>query len=96
MLIGIIGWAVLGLIIGFIFSNVINLHGDDPRFGIAFGVVAAVVGGWIFSWISGTPVAGFHIWSLTTAAVAACAGVIGWHIVRSRGAHDRPTVRRSY
>jgi uncharacterized membrane protein YeaQ/YmgE (transglycosylase-associated protein family) len=96
MLFALIGWAILGLIVGFIFSNLINLHGDDPRLGIAIGVIGAFVGGWLYSWISGTPVAGFHIWTLVTAAVTAFAVVAAWHVLRSRGSHERPTVRRSY
>jgi uncharacterized membrane protein YeaQ/YmgE (transglycosylase-associated protein family) len=96
MLIGIALWALVGLVVGFIFSNIVNLHGDDPRLGVGVGVLAAVVGGWVFSWISGTPAPGFHIWTLVTAAIVALVAVAAWHLIRSRGTHERPTVRRSY
>ena len=38
MLLGLIGWLAIGLILGFIVSKVLDLHGDDPNLGI--GVAA--------------------------------------------------------
>src|SRR3954471_17161418 len=55
MLIGIIGWLLVGLIAGFIASKLVNLRGDEPGIGIAVASVAAVVGGWLYCAISGKP-----------------------------------------
>jgi uncharacterized membrane protein YeaQ/YmgE (transglycosylase-associated protein family) len=82
MLIGIIGWVLLGLLAGFIASKVVNLRGDDPRIGIGLSGVAAVVGGCIYSAISGSAVSSFNVWSLLFAGIAAVASLVIWHRVR--------------
>jgi uncharacterized membrane protein YeaQ/YmgE (transglycosylase-associated protein family) len=84
MLIGIIGWLLVGLIAGFIASKLVNLHGDEPGFGIAVASGAAVAGGWLFSAISGGPVRPFNLWSLVIAAWVAIIAVTVWHAVRRR------------
>jgi uncharacterized membrane protein YeaQ/YmgE (transglycosylase-associated protein family) len=84
MLIGIIGWLVVGLIAGFIASKIVNLRGDEPGIGIAVAASAAVVGGWLFSAISGSPVSPFNIWSLLIAGWFAIMAVTVWHAVRRR------------
>ena len=43
MLMGIIGWMVIGLIVGFAVSKAMDLHGDDRRFGIGAAVGGASV-----------------------------------------------------
>jgi uncharacterized membrane protein YeaQ/YmgE (transglycosylase-associated protein family) len=94
MLVGIIGWIIVGLIAGFIASKVVNLRGDDPRIGMGLGAVAAVVGGWLYSTISGSAVSGFNAWSLLFAAIAATVALVTWHVVRSRA--TRTGARRSW
>jgi uncharacterized membrane protein YeaQ/YmgE (transglycosylase-associated protein family) len=42
MLIGVIGWVVLGTIAGFIASRMVSLRGDDPRMGIGMGALGGV------------------------------------------------------
>ncbi len=89
MLVGIIGWIILGLVTGFIASKIVNLRGDDPGIGIALGGVAAVVGGWLYSMISGTQISGFNLWSWLFAAIAAVLALVIWHAMRHRAAYHR-------
>jgi uncharacterized membrane protein YeaQ/YmgE (transglycosylase-associated protein family) len=97
MFLGLIGWVVIGLIVGLIVSKVLDLHGDDPKLGIGVGAGGAIVGGFLYSLISGAPVTAWNPWSLLFAAVGAGAAAAVWHGVRSRyvsrGAY---TTRRSY
>ena len=86
MLIGIIGWIVLGVVVGFIASKVVNLKGDDPGLGIGLAALGGVIGGWLFSAISGSPVTKFDVWSLLFAAIGAALFAAIWHVVRSRSA----------
>jgi uncharacterized membrane protein YeaQ/YmgE (transglycosylase-associated protein family) len=96
MLIGIIGWLVCGALLGFMATKLINLHGDDPRLGIGIAAVGGLVGGWLYSLLSGAGVSAFNVWSVICAAVVSLVGLIVWHIVRSRSPHVRPSIRRSY
>lgn len=95
MLYGILGWALLGLIIGFVFSRLIDLRGDDPRLGIGIGVLAALAGGWAFSLFS-SQTSWLNGWSLLWAGITATIALILWHLIRRRSPYDRPSVRRSY
>jgi uncharacterized membrane protein YeaQ/YmgE (transglycosylase-associated protein family) len=86
MLMGIIGWVILGLIAGFIASKLVNLRGDEPQIGIIMGAVGAVIGGWIYSAISGAEVSGFNVLSLLFACIGAGAALTAWHMMRARSA----------
>jgi uncharacterized membrane protein YeaQ/YmgE (transglycosylase-associated protein family) len=86
MLMGIIGWVIVGLIAGFAASKFVNLRGDDPNIGIGLGGVGAVVGGALYSVISGAGVTAFNIWSLLFACIGAAAAVGTWHAMRRRSA----------
>ena len=96
MMLGIFGWLICGAILGFIATKFVDLHGDDPRIGIAVAALGGGIGGWMYSLISGSPVSGFNGWSLICAAAVAVVAVVPWHIVRGRGTHAAPTIRRSY
>ena len=95
MLMGIIGWIVMGLLVGFIVSKVLDLHGDDPRLGIGVAVGGAMVFAVLYTVISGAGVSSFNIWSLIFAAVGAGVAVAAWHLVRSKYASHAPYSRRS-
>ena len=43
MIFGIIGWLAVALLVGFIASKVVDLHGDDPRLGYVAACAGAVV-----------------------------------------------------
>ena len=97
MFIGFVGWVVVGLVVGFIVSKVLNLHGDDPKLGIGVAAAGAVVGGFLYGLISGAPVSAWNLWSIVFAAVGAAAGAAIWHGLRSRYVSRASySVRRSY
>ncbi len=79
MLLGIIGWIVLGLLAGFIGSRLVNLRGDDPRLGMVVGGAGGLVGGGLYSLFSGSPVVAFNLASLLVAALGAAAALAAWH-----------------
>jgi uncharacterized membrane protein YeaQ/YmgE (transglycosylase-associated protein family) len=97
MLIGIVGWIVVGVVVGFIATKVVNLRGDDPRLSIAVAAGGAILAGALYSMISGAGVSAWNAWSLIFAAIGALAGAATWHAVRSRYiSHARYTPRSSY
>lgn len=93
---GIAGWILVGVIVGVIASRVVDLRGDDPRLGIGLGAGGGLIGGWLYSWISGSQVAMFNVWSLLVAGALAVVAVTVWHVVRRRAPYAQPTIRRSY
>jgi hypothetical protein len=98
MIIGIIvGWIAIGLIVGFIASKVVDLHGDDPRLGFGVASGGAIVAAALYSIISGAGVSAWHGWALAFAAMGAAGAVVAWHLVRSRYvSRESYTTRRSY
>jgi uncharacterized membrane protein YeaQ/YmgE (transglycosylase-associated protein family) len=68
---GVIAWIILGLIAGFIGSKIVNKTGEGLLLDVALGVVGALVGGFIFSFLGAQGVTGLNIWSLFVAVVGA-------------------------
>ena len=97
MILGIFGWIVVGLIVGFIATKVVDLHGDDPRLGPAAACGGAIVAASLYTMISGAGVSAWNVWSILCAAIGAIAAVVTWHVVRSRSvSREAYTTRRSY
>ena len=97
MFLGLLGFLVVGLIVGFAASKMINLRGDDPRLGIAGAAAGAIAGGVIYSVFLGSGVSPWDTWGVISAVVGGVAGAAVWHVVRSRYiSHDSYTSRRSY
>jgi uncharacterized membrane protein YeaQ/YmgE (transglycosylase-associated protein family) len=82
MIMSVIAWIVLGLIVGFIASQIMNKRGEGVPFDILLGMVGAVVGGWIFNAAGAVGVTGFNIWSLMVAVVGAVVFLVVWHAVQ--------------
>ena len=82
MFLGVIGWIVLGLILGFIASKSLNLGQDDPKIGLAVAGGAGLLGGWLYSLFSGAAVTGYNGHSLMFAGFAAIGALIAWHTIR--------------
>ena len=82
MLMGVAGWIILGIIAGFIASKVVSLRGDDPKMGISLAAFGALMGGWLYSLISGSTVTSFNPRSLMFAAIAAGAVLLAFHAWR--------------
>jgi uncharacterized membrane protein YeaQ/YmgE (transglycosylase-associated protein family) len=97
MILGILGWIVMGLVVGSIASKFVNLRGDDPRLSIGVAVLGAIVAAITYTVASGTGVSAWNSWSILWAAIGGVVGAIAWHAVRSRYiSHERSVPRRSY
>ncbi len=80
----ILGWIVLGLIAGYIASNIVDSGGRGPLVDIVLGIVGALVGGEIFSALGALPVTGFNLWSLFVAVVGAVVILVIYHAITGR------------
>jgi uncharacterized membrane protein YeaQ/YmgE (transglycosylase-associated protein family) len=93
----IVEWVVVGLVVGFLASRVVNLHGDDPRLGMFTATGVAIVAAAVYTYFSGAGMGAWRPLTLACAAAGALAGAIGWHVVRSRSiSHDSYVPRSSY
>ena len=95
MFFGLLGWVIIGAIVGFVVSKAINLRGDDPRLGIGVAAGSAVLAGVAYAVIRGAGVSAFDPWALLCAAVGAALGLLIWHGVRSRYVSRAAYTRRS-
>lgn len=95
MLTALIVWVVIGLAVGFITAKVLDLHGDDPRFGIVASVAGAIVAAVVYNMISEGPVYAWSFWGMLWAAVGGGAATAAWHLIRSRSVSRTPYTRRS-
>jgi uncharacterized membrane protein YeaQ/YmgE (transglycosylase-associated protein family) len=97
MFFGILGWVVVGAVVGFVASKLINLRGDDPKLGIFAAMGGAFGAGVLYAMISGVAVRGWNPWSVLFAGIGAVVAVLAWHLIRSRTiSRGRQTVRSSY
>ena len=87
MVMGVIGWIVLGFIAGFIASKLVNKRGEGLPFDILLGIVGAVIGGWLFNTVGAAGVTGFNAWSLLVAVVGAVVLLVVWHAIRRSTSH---------
>jgi len=76
----IIGWIVLGLIAGFIASQIVNKRGEGLVMDIVLGVVGAVVGGWLFALFGAEGVSGLNLYSMLVAVVGAIVVLVLYHM----------------
>ena len=87
MVMGVIGWIVLGLIAGYFASTLASGSGKGLPINIGLGIAGAVVGGWIFHAAGASAVTGFNLWSLLVAVAGAVVLLVAWHVVRDSVAH---------
>ena len=80
----VLGWIVLGLISGFIASKAVSGRGSGCLMNIALGLVGALVGGELFSWLGDHDPMHFDLTSLVIAAVGAVIVLLLWHAVTGR------------
>ncbi len=86
---GFIAWIVVGLIAGAIAKAVMPGSADEPGGWIGtllLGIVGAVLGGWIFSMVSGVAVTGINIMSIFVALIGACVVIGVLRLVTRRAA----------
>ena len=78
----LLSWIILGLIAGFVASNVVNREGSGLMLDILLGIIGAVLGGWLFTLIGGTGATGVNLHSIVVAVIGAIAVLIGYHAIR--------------
>jgi uncharacterized membrane protein YeaQ/YmgE (transglycosylase-associated protein family) len=83
---GILAWIVLGLIAGFLASLVMRGGGYGIIGDIIVGIVGALLGGWLFSLLTGRGITGFDLWSIFVAFIGACILIAILRAVSSRTA----------
>jgi len=67
---GVLGWIVLGGLAGWIASRLTG-EGEGCLVSVILGIVGAVIGGFVFSFLGGVGVTGFNLWSLIVSVVGA-------------------------
>ena len=77
----ILAWIVLGLIAGFIASQVVNKSGEGLIVDIVLGIVGAVVGGYLFTLFGAAPVTGLNLYSMLVAVVGAIVVLLVYHLL---------------
>lgn len=82
----ILAWIVLGLIAGFIASQLVNRHGGNLLLDIVLGIVGAVVGGFLFNAFGATGVSGLNLWSMVVATIGAVVVLVVYHAIAGRRA----------
>jgi uncharacterized membrane protein YeaQ/YmgE (transglycosylase-associated protein family) len=82
----ILAWIVLGLIAGFIASQVVNRHGGNLLLDIILGVVGAVVGGFLFNQFGAGGVSGLNLYSMLVAVIGAVVVLVVYHAIAGRRA----------
>jgi uncharacterized membrane protein YeaQ/YmgE (transglycosylase-associated protein family) len=68
--VGILAWIILGGIAGWLAAAVTGRQ-QGCLASVIVGIVGAVIGGLIFSFLGGAGITGFNLWSLVVAFVGA-------------------------
>ena len=79
-------WIILGLIAGYIASQIVDREGKGLWLNLALGIVGAIVGGVIFSALGGVGITGINLYSLIVAVVGSIAVLWIYNAVRGRRA----------
>jgi uncharacterized membrane protein YeaQ/YmgE (transglycosylase-associated protein family) len=80
---GLLAWAVLGIVAGFIASKIVNKTGEGLIIDLVLGIIGAVVGGWIMeNFFHHGGVSGLNLYSLLVAVGGAILVLIVFHAVR--------------
>jgi uncharacterized membrane protein YeaQ/YmgE (transglycosylase-associated protein family) len=79
-----LAWIVLGLVAGFIGSKIVNHRGEGIFLDIILGIVGAVVGGWLFTMLGGSPVSGVNFHSIFVAVIGSIVVLVARHALRRR------------
>ena len=80
---GIFLWVVFGLLAGWVASMLMEAN-SQRRLGqnILVGILGALLGGWFMSFIGGTGVTGFNLYSLVVAIAGAIALILAAQAMR--------------
>ena len=80
----IIGWLILGLIAGFIASQIVNKSGEGLLLDIVLGIIGSMVGGFLFTSLGAAPFTGLNIYSMFVAVIGAVVVLVLYHAVVGR------------
>jgi uncharacterized membrane protein YeaQ/YmgE (transglycosylase-associated protein family) len=80
----VLAWIILGLIAGFIASQIVNSSGQGLLIDIVLGIIGAVVGGYLFTAIGATGITGFNLYSIFVSIVGACVVLWLYHALSRR------------
>jgi len=81
---GIILWIVFGALVGWVASLIMKTDSQQGALlNIVIGVVGAMLGGWIMSFIGQSPVTGFNLYSFGVALIGAIVLIVGVQAVRT-------------
>jgi uncharacterized membrane protein YeaQ/YmgE (transglycosylase-associated protein family) len=86
----IIAWIVLGLLAGFIASQIVNQRGSGILLDLVLGIIGAMVGGWLFSLFGARQVTGLDLYSLIVATIGSVVVLLLYHALADSG---RPASR---
>jgi uncharacterized membrane protein YeaQ/YmgE (transglycosylase-associated protein family) len=67
----LLGWILLGLMAGFMASNIVRSSGQGLLLDLVLGVIGAVVSGYLFTAIGATWLTGFNLYSMLVAIISA-------------------------
>jgi uncharacterized membrane protein YeaQ/YmgE (transglycosylase-associated protein family) len=81
---GLISTIILGLIAGWIASNIVDNGGKGPILDMILGIVGAVVGGFIFTALGFAPITHFSLYGLFVAVVGAVVVLVIYHALLGR------------
>ena len=77
-------WIVLGLVVGFIGSKILNKTGRGLVRDVLLGIVGAIVGGFLSNLLGKPGVTGLDLYSLLVAVVGAVVFMIVYHALFRR------------
>jgi uncharacterized membrane protein YeaQ/YmgE (transglycosylase-associated protein family) len=67
---GIILWVIFGGFAGWVASIIMGTNSSQDLFlNVAVGVLGAVIGGWFMSYMGGTGITGFNLYSFLIAVI---------------------------
>jgi uncharacterized membrane protein YeaQ/YmgE (transglycosylase-associated protein family) len=83
-ILGLIAGFIASNIAGFIASNIVNKAGEGVILDIVLGIVGAIVGGFLFSLIGAAGVTGFNLYSMFVAVIGAVVVLVIYHAIARR------------
>lgn len=70
---GILLWIIFGALVGWVASLIMKTDAQQGTFlNIAVGIVGAVLGGWIMTFLGQSATTGFNLYSFLVALLGAC------------------------
>jgi uncharacterized membrane protein YeaQ/YmgE (transglycosylase-associated protein family) len=77
-----LAWVILGLVAGFIGSNLVNKTGEGLILDIVLGIAGAIVDGWLFTRFGTVGVTGLNLYSILVAVVGSVVVLVVFHAIR--------------